>query len=152
MVGLGLFLLLAQIQGPARAQAGAAPAAAGVSRQNLKPPRARQPQPIANQALTIPPASSLGVQFVQVATAANISGNLTIIDHPLTNGHPDAIVLVTPNYHPGGVGGTYDNHPIGVYYNGGQWTIFNQDLGSMPVDAAFNVMVYYKLYLPLIMR
>jgi hypothetical protein len=124
--------------GYARAARGAAP---GVSAQNHQPPRAPQPQAIDSPALTIPPASSLGVQFVHVATAANISGNLTIIDHPLTNGHPNAIVLVTPNYNPGHVGGTYDNHPIGVYYNGSQWTIFYQDLAAMPVGAAFNVIV-----------
>jgi len=38
-------------------------------------------------------------------------------------------------------GGTYNNHPIGVYYNGAKWTIFNQDLGAMPVNAAFNVLI-----------
>ena len=35
----------------------------------------------------------------------------------------------------------YDNHPIGVWYNGSKWAIFNQDLTAMPVNAAFNVFV-----------
>ena len=90
--------------------------------------RALLNQPLDIPALTIPPASSLGVQFVHVATAANIDSNWTTIDHPLTNGNPNAIILVTPNWNPGGVGGTYDNHPIGVFYTAGKWTIFNQDM------------------------
>ena len=69
--------------------------------QNIEPPRAPQPQPLDLPALTIPPASSLGVQFVHVATAANITSNWTTIDHPLTNGNPNAIILVTPNWNPG---------------------------------------------------
>jgi hypothetical protein len=81
--------------------------------------------------------------FVHQATAANISGNYTVIDHPLTNGNPNAIVFVTPNWNPGNVGGTYNNHNIGIWYSSSQqkWAIFNQDLAAMPVDAAFNVLV-----------
>jgi hypothetical protein len=79
--------------------------------------------------------------FVHKATAANTSGHITTIDYPLTNNKPNAILLVTPNWNPGGVGGTYNNHPIGVYYTGGKWTIFNQDFAAMPPNAAFNVIV-----------
>ena len=112
-----------------------------------RPPRAPEPRPLDSRALTIPPASSLGVQFVHVATAANIAASgvahATVIDHPLTNGNPSAILIVTPNYNPDNVGGTYDNHPIGVWYNAGTgtWRIFNQDLAAMPVGAAFNVII-----------
>ncbi len=124
--------------GVALADHGAPPS---VSAQNLQPPRAPQPQPLDIPALTIPPASSLGVQFVHVATAANSAGDYTIIDHPLTNGKPDAIILVTPNWNPGNVGGTYDKHPIGVWYDGSKWAIFNQDHTAIPVNAAFNVII-----------
>ena len=79
--------------------------------------------------------------FVHKATTGNTSGHITTIDYPLTNNKPNAILLVTPNWNPGGVGGTYNNHPIGVYYAGGKWRIFNQDLVNMPSDAAFNVIV-----------
>ena len=79
--------------------------------------------------------------FVHKATAANTSGHITTIDYPLTNNKPNAILLVTPNWNPGNVGGTYNDHPIGVYYTGGKWRIFNQDLVNMPSDAAFNVIV-----------
>ena len=79
--------------------------------------------------------------FVHKATTGNTSGHITTIDYPLTNNKPNAILLVTPNWNPGGVGGTYNNHPIGVYYTGGKWTIFNQDFAAMPPNAAFNVIV-----------
>ena len=96
--------------------------------QNLELPRAPQPQPLEIPALTIPPASSLGVQFVHVARAANITSNWTAIDHPLTNGKPNAIILVTPNWNPGSVRGTYDKHPIGVWYDGSKWAILTRTL------------------------
>jgi hypothetical protein len=81
--------------------------------------------------------------FVQKATAANTTNNSTFIEHPLTDNDPNAIVFVTQNWNPGDVGGTYNDHPVGVWYNdlGGQWAVFNEDDVDMPADAAFNVFV-----------
>jgi hypothetical protein len=91
---------------------------------------------------TVSPASSLGVQFVHVATAANIYASYTtVIDNPLTNGNPNAIIIVTPDDTPGNSGGTNDPHPIGVIYSSGNWAIFNQDSAAIPVGAAFNVII-----------
>ena len=93
--------------------------------------------------------------FVHTATTANTSGHVTYIDHPLTNDNPNAIVLVTQNYNPSGVGGEYNDQPIGVWYSSAaqKWAIFNQDTAAdMPVDAAFNVIVFVKIYLPIILR
>jgi hypothetical protein len=94
--------------------------------------------------------------FVHTATAANITLNYTLIDHALTNETPNAIVLATQNWNPGGVSGTYNDHPIGVWYSNSaqKWSIFNQDtLASMPDGADFNVMVTFnRVYLPLILR
>jgi hypothetical protein len=100
------------------------------------------------------PAGGVGV-FVHRATAANIAGSRTYIDHPLTNDNPNAIVLVTKNLNPGGVGDTHNEHPIGVVYSNGEqkWAVFNQDLTSMPDGAAYNVMVIVsKIYLPIVLR
>jgi len=94
---------------------------------------------VGNVTATVP--LGLGVQFVHTATLANILGDSTYINNPLTNNNPNAIVFVTPNWNPGGVGNTYDNHPIGVWYDGSKWAIFNQDLAAMPVGAAFNVLI-----------
>jgi len=93
--------------------------------------------------------------FVHQASAANTIAHVTFINHPLTNNNPTALVLVTPNWNPGGVGGTYNNHPIGVYYDtiDNKWAIFNQDSEFIQIGAAFNVFVKTRrVYLPLTIR
>jgi hypothetical protein len=80
--------------------------------------------------------------FVHTATASNITDWVTYIDNPLLNGNPDATIIVTHNWNPGGVGSVYNDKPIGVYYTGAQWAIYNQDAYTpMPVGASFNVLI-----------
>lgn len=81
--------------------------------------------------------------FVHTATPDNISANSTYLDNPLTNNDPNVIVQVTQNWNPGGEGGTYNDHEIGVWYDGSrdQWAIFNQDREAMTEGAQFNVGV-----------
>ncbi len=76
--------------------------------------------------------------LVHIATAANSFYDYTDINNPASNGHPEAILTVTPNWSPNKV---YDNHPIGVWYHNGVWSIFNQDLTPIPANAAFNVYI-----------
>lgn len=73
----------------------------------------------------------------------NTAANATLIDDPLTNGRPDAVLGVTQNWNPGGVGGVYNDHPVGVRYDPGAdgWEIYNKDNAAMPGGAAFNVSV-----------
>jgi hypothetical protein len=87
--------------------------------------------------------SPFATSFVTTATSANTISNSTFVDHPFTNGNRNARLLVTPNWNPPGSSGVYDNHPIGVWYDGwrGKWAIFNQDLAAMPIGAAFNVRI-----------
>jgi hypothetical protein len=80
--------------------------------------------------------------FVHIALAANSNSNYTNLNSPAVNGHPNALILVTPNYNPGGSGGTYDQHNIGVWYHDGVWSVFNQDMAAMPPGAGFNIAVY----------
>jgi hypothetical protein len=78
------------------------------------------------------------------ATAWNISGNSTRIADADQDGNGllyvrqnhGARILVTPVTTPGGV---VNNHPIGVWYDGTDWNIFNEDDAAMPVGAEFNV-------------
>ena len=88
------------------------------------------------------PVPDAGV-FVHKATAANTSGQNTYLNHPLTNGRPDAVLIVTPNWNPGGGGGTFDNHAVGVWWDSlrQMWAIYNLDWVAMPTGAAFNVLV-----------
>ena len=81
--------------------------------------------------------------FVHRANSTNITGNWTLIDHPLINDDPDAVLHVTQNWNPSGTGIVYNNHPVGVAYNNGpgRWVVFNQDLAAMPDGASFNVLI-----------
>lgn len=81
------------------------------------------------------------VAFVHSATPENIMNNWTYIDHPLIDGKPSAVVLVTRARGPGGR--NYP-HEIGVWYTdnrGGKWTVFNQDLAPMPEGAEFEIAI-----------
>lgn len=81
--------------------------------------------------------------FVHAASPSNIVNNWTNIDHPLTNNNPDAVILITQNWNPGGIGNVYNDHPVGVWYSdiSGKWGIFNQDKAAMPDGASFNVII-----------
>jgi hypothetical protein len=76
---------------------------------------------------------------VWTAQASTITGNWTKINSSFTNGDSAAILIVTPDFNPKSV---YDDHPIGVWYNAGSWTIFHQDNTPMIPGASFNVMVF----------
>ncbi len=84
--------------------------------------------------------------FVHTATPGNSVGFSTIIDHPLINGHPDAQLIVTQNWNPGGEGGVYNDRPVGVAFTAtGRWSVINEDGGDMPEGASFNVLVGHSL-------
>ena len=72
--------------------------------------------------------------FVHVTSTSNVSGNVTTIDHSSLNGRQDLVLIVTQHY------GKYNNHQVGVWYNNGKWTIYNEDRASMPIGTKFNVL------------
>lgn len=74
--------------------------------------------------------------FTHIATAATIIGHQTMLDHASINGNVNARLIVTPNWN-----GVYNNHPLGVWYNGSRWLVFNQDGAAMPADTGFNVII-----------
>lgn len=79
--------------------------------------------------------------YVHTTTSANTSGNFTLLDNPATNDNPNALVSITANWNPGGTYTGFDDHQTGVWYDSrvGKWSIFNEDLASMPIGASFNV-------------
>jgi hypothetical protein len=79
--------------------------------------------------------------FIQVSAATNIVGDTTFIYNPLSDGDPNAILIVTHNYNPGETLYTYNNKPVGVWYNGAHWGIFNEDQSAMTNNIAFNVLI-----------
>lgn len=90
--------------------------------------------------VVVPPAEE---GFVHQAELLNIVGNATYIDDPLVNGEPEVGVSVTQNWNPGGGGGVYNDHPVGVVYDQDveKWAIYNEDDAPMPDGVAFNVAV-----------
>lgn len=70
--------------------------------------------------------------------ANNTAGHITYIDHPVANGNPRAVVMVTPTK---SVSGIRNPNNIGVYYDGARWTIFNQDISKPMPYADFYVRV-----------
>ena len=76
--------------------------------------------------------------FIFTAAGGNISGNYAIIDNALTNDNPNAFVFVQHVWTVGGQ--TYLNKPVGVFYFGGRWRIFIQDLSDMPNPTTFVVL------------
>ena len=101
---------------------------------------------MSKQGETAPEGAVLSAAFIHRATPDNISGNSTFLDNPRTNDDPNVIPYVTQNWNPGGGAGTYNDHPIGVWYDSEtrRWAIFNQDQETMPDGAAFNVVVLQK--------
>jgi hypothetical protein len=80
--------------------------------------------------------------FTHRAAAGNIVGHITTIDHPLSNGDPNAILIVTHNWSADTSANKYHPQAVGVYYNGARWTIFHEDNATaMEVGDAFNVLV-----------
>jgi hypothetical protein len=81
--------------------------------------------------------------FLHRAEPDNISANSTYLDNPALNRNPDAVIFVTQSWNPGGGAGTYNGHPVGVWYdaNRERWAIFNQDREDMPRRAAFHVAI-----------
>lgn len=79
--------------------------------------------------------------FVHIATSSNTTDSTTFIDHPRTNNNSNAILIITPNWNPGGVGGTYFNESFEVDYIAARWVIVDSTGDSIPNNTAFNIYV-----------
>lgn len=81
--------------------------------------------------------------FVHTAALATIDGPITALDHPLTNGRPDAMLFVTQSWNPPGSDGVYNDQVVAIHYDSAaqRWTIFNTSADPMPPGASFNVLV-----------
>jgi hypothetical protein len=74
--------------------------------------------------------------FQHVATAANTNVHETVIPNTTFANSATDLLIITPYWD-----GVYINATLGVYFLGGTWRIFRQDLAPMPIGAKFNVMV-----------
>ena len=108
---------------------------------HLLPDRNLEAPPITSIAARLL-SDPVGVQFMHMATTGNTSSSVTYIRHYATDGNPYALLFVTPDVQPGGIGSMlFPNFPVGVWYSNGQWTIYNQSLVSMPLWTTYHVLV-----------
>jgi hypothetical protein len=85
--------------------------------------------------------------FVHRVTAANVDAfgpHRTTITHPLCDGDPNAILIITHNYNPSATGGILDTNQSSVYYNGSlaKWQIYHDNFVAMSTNNAYNVLVF----------
>jgi hypothetical protein len=81
--------------------------------------------------------------FVVTCSSTNIVSNWCYLPQSLGEDGLGANMnlLVTQVWNPGGRGGTYNNHAIGVWFDRsvGKWAVYNEDMSPMPAGASFNV-------------
>jgi hypothetical protein len=86
--------------------------------------------------------------FVWVPTEVSISGDTTFINNGATNGHRKDLLFVTPNLSPGGLDPCpcllLPISPVGVWYNGSRWGVFNENSSGMNGLMSYNVLVVPK--------
>ena len=87
--------------------------------------------------------SGAGVErFTHTATAANISADLTVIDHPTLNGNPDATFVLSHFWGVNGPSTQVDiDKTLGVYYNGSNWGIYTEDASPFIENTAFDIII-----------
>jgi len=77
------------------------------------------------------------------ADAGNISGNYTVIDHPLLNGDPNAVFVYGHNWGiSGGSGNVVLDQVTGAWYTGTNWAIYTEAQTAMPEDVEFDLMIF----------
>ncbi len=72
-------------------------------------------------------------KIIHTSNEKNISGNSTFLNEEGLNNNPKAIIIVEA----GGNTRAANPHPVGAWYSGGQWAIFNQDMAAMPAGVTF---------------
>lgn len=90
----------------------------------------------------VEPASNSSL--VHVSASGNTYYDYTIMDYPAShlNGFPNDLLFVTPRWTQGTY--TMDIAPVGVWYTGSYWSIFNEDVSSMGLNDAFDAVVIVK--------
>jgi hypothetical protein len=80
--------------------------------------------------------------LVHTTSSGSVVNQYTRLDAAELDGNPEAIAFVMHNWNPGGPGGVYHDHRIGLEYVGSHWFIRNEDSAAdMPSGVSFNVVV-----------
>ncbi len=73
--------------------------------------------------------------IIHTSSEKNISGNSTFLNDGGLNNNPKVIIIVEADAN----ARTANPHPVGVWYTGNQWAIFNQDIAAMPAGVSFTI-------------
>ena len=91
--------------------------------------------------ITLTALNSFAQQEITLTTGKdNVVASKVTIDQPGLAGNANAIIVATP------LGDTakLNPHPIGAWYYGDKWSIFNTNHANMPVGLKFKVEVFLK--------
>ena len=81
--------------------------------------------------------------FYITARGKNIENGKLLLDHPLLNNNPNAVLAITQLWNPGGTGGVYNNAEAVAFYDAAvtRWYIKNSNGASLPEGSSFNIMI-----------
>jgi hypothetical protein len=77
--------------------------------------------------------------FIHTTSTKSVVAHMSYVDSPVLDGQPYAAIQITHVWNPPGAPAMYNNHPVGVWYDGARWAIYNEDFAPMPVGASFAV-------------
>jgi hypothetical protein len=110
----------------------------------------RMPSGAAFNVLVGTSASGGGTDKVAVTTSASRVGRGTVFSDPVTNAHPDALVLDTPDWNPGGKGGTTSLSQTAVGFDSAlsEWAVVDENAVAPPLKSAYNVLAFPAAQVP----
>jgi hypothetical protein len=81
--------------------------------------------------------------FVHTASAGNIAGDASFIDHPALNNNPNAKLIVTHSWNPPGSTGVFNEQFTGLFYSASEnkWSVYNESGNAMIVGSSYNIYI-----------
>ena len=74
-------------------------------------------------------------KFTHTTNSKNCSGNSSYLNAEGLNNNAKAIIIIEAD----GNARAANPHPVGVWYTGSQWAVFNQDMAAMPEGISFTI-------------
>jgi hypothetical protein len=110
----------------------------------------RMPRGAAFNVLVGSSASGGGSARVITTTAGSRVGNGTVFSNSVSNGNPNALLLDTPDWNPGGKGGTASTSQTAVEYDttATKWGVVDQNGTLVPLKSAYNVLIFRTTQAP----
>ena len=91
--------------------------------------------------LVLDPAQQ-ATTFIHTTNQANTQGHVTTLDNRYTDGQENVVLFVTQNF------GRNNTSPVGVWFSGGKWKIYNETRQPLPMGTKFNVLALKEGNLP----